>query len=114
MDGDAITSLVVSHVETKYDGYLADEFEAGTGISGVESDAAELGFDFTYSIGLEGEATSGTLTILELVIPECARAGFEPDIITTPDGGSGVDGCEGVDYVEIETATFTSTTVSGD
>lgn len=106
IEAEEITSLSVRSVDKEHHGYLAEDFASETGISGVETDATELGFEFVYTIGLEGETTSGTLTILELLIPDCARPDYEPEVITTPDGGSGSDGCAGIDVTEIETATF--------
>lgn len=108
-DGEEITSIDVRYLEKEQYGYPAEDFAAETGISGIETDAAELGFEFVYSIGLDGGTTGGTLTVVELLIPECVRPDYEPDV-TTPDGdsGGGSDGCSGIDYAEIETATFSA------
>lgn len=106
IESDEITSLSVSNQAQGDLGYVAEDFAAHAGISGVETDATDLSFEFVYTIGLDGETTGGTLTVLELVIPDCLRPDYEPEIIETPDGGSGSSGCEGIDFTEIETATF--------
>ncbi len=89
------------------DSYPSDQFEAETGIQGITSNAEELSYSFSYSIDLvEDFPVSGELTILELVIPDCAKAGYEPEVVETPDGGSGSAGCEGIDVVESKFAQF--------
>lgn len=106
IEDDEITSLSVTSVQGEYQGHDAEEFAMATGIGGVETDATDLAFEFTYSVGLGGESTSGTLTVFEMIVPECSRPDYEPEIVESPDGGSSGPGCMGIDYVELETATF--------
>ncbi len=114
LEGDELTSLRVVSVDEKYEGYPVDEFTEATGISGVETDATDLDFEFSYDVGLGGEASRGSLSVFELVIPECARPDYEPEVVSGPDGGQGSDGCEGVDRVELETAIVVSSTPSAE
>jgi hypothetical protein len=90
--------------------YPAATFAESTGITGVTSDAEYLSFQFGYVIDPAGQtATYGSMAILELVVPECAQEGYEPEITEDPDGGSSSPGCEGVDFVEAATATLSET-----
>ncbi len=106
VEGDAITSVSVTSVESEYQATDAASFAEQSGISGIETDATDLAFEFTYSLGPSDETASGTLTVFELLVPDCARPDYEPEIEESPDGGSGSPGCMGIDYVELETATF--------
>lgn len=112
LDGEDITSLNVRSLKTQYEGHSPSAFEDATGLVGIESDAEALSFDFTYDIALGDEGASGTLTIFELDIPECADSDYAPEDSEIPGGGSSVPGCEGTTLVELETATFTSVSAS--
>ncbi len=102
----------VARVNVLRNSYVVDstpsgQFEAVTGIQGITSDAEELSYSFGYSIDVvEDSPVSGELTILELTLPDCAKAGYEPEVVESPDGGSGSAGCEGIDVVESKFAQF--------
>lgn len=98
--GDA-TRVNVLRDSYMIDSFPAAEFEEKTGIRGVSSDAEELSYSFGYSIDLvESHPASGELTILELVIPDCLRDDYMPEVVEAPDGGSSSPGCSGLEVVE--------------
>jgi hypothetical protein len=107
VNAGSVTSAQLRYVGTYEQGYFAEEFQEATGISGFESDASDIGFLFDYSIDVSGEdLAQGSFAIVELIVPDCARPDYEPEVTEDPGGGSSVPGCEGIDLVEIETASF--------
>jgi hypothetical protein len=98
----------VSVYRTDYLGlsYPADEFGAQTGITGVSSDADELSYQFGFVIQPGGAPAYGSIAVIELIVPECAQPGYQPEVVEGPDGEQSSPGCQGIDSTEIQTGTL--------
>lgn len=89
--------------------YPVESFASETGITGFDSSADALSFQFGYVIDVaEGQPAYGSMAILEATVPECAQPGYEPEVVESPDGGQSSPGCAGADFTEIATATLTA------
>jgi hypothetical protein len=86
--------------------YPADEFGAQTGITGVSSDADELSYQFGFVIQPGGAPAYGSIAVIELIVPECAQPGYQPEVVEGPDGEQSSPGCQGIDSTEIQTGTL--------
>lgn len=86
--------------------FAAADFEEATGISGIESDAAELTYSFGYIVHVQDDLpAAGEITLMEALVPECAQPGNEPPI-EEYEGGGTVPGCAGIDFVEFQNGSF--------
>ena len=57
-----------------------------------------MNFAFTLEAQPKDEKVTGELQLYELIIPDCAREGYEAEITEEPGGGASAPGCEGIDY----------------
>lgn len=106
----ALPSGEVGEISVHRNDYLSeafspDTFASATGISGFESDADLMSFQFDYVIEPGDASAWGSMAILALIIPECAEEGYEP--AQEESGGEvGSPGCSGTDFTEIATGTL--------
>ena len=92
------------------DGYLADtvkpaEFEQRFGIHGFDLSAYDVaGLQLSWEVDLQLQHASGSLAVLGGTAPACLTE--PPAPISDGVGGMGTAGCAGIDFAEVEQASF--------